>query len=270
MPIHPTAVIDPQAQIDSSVSVGPYVVIEGPVSIAADSVVGPHVCIAGYTTIGKQCHLYPHSSVGYEPQDLSYDGARTECIIGDHTIVREGVTIHRATGAGNRTIVGAQCMLMANSHVAHNCEVADRVVLANGVLLGGHVHVGTRAFLGGGAVVHQFVQVGELAMLAGLGRITTDVPPFMLAGADNRCLGVNVVGLRRAEFSSRERQEVRDFHRILYRCGLSLGKAIERMSEQVQTAAGQRLIEFLRQPSKRGIIPGRRVKDAALHETSGT
>lgn len=262
MPIHPSAVVDPQARIDPSATVGPYVVIEGPVCVGPEAVIEAHACLAGNTTIAARCHVFPHAVIGQPPQDLGYDGSPTECRIGEATIIREGVTVHRATGAGTRTVVGAGCLLMANSHVAHNCVVADNVVMANGVLLGGHVHVGPRAFLGGASVVHQFVRIGELAMLAGLARVTTDVPPFMLAEGDNRCIGINVVGMRRAGFDAAERQEIRELHRTLYRRGLCLGSAMEVMIGRARTAPGSRFLQFLREPSRRGIISGRRPREA--------
>ena len=258
MAIHSTAIVDPRAEIDASAEVGPYVIIEGPVHVGPGTRIMPFVSISGSTHIAANCQIYPHAAIGHAPQDLSYDGAETYCLVGEATIIREGVTIHRGTGSASSTVVGKRCFLMANSHVAHNCQLGDEVVLANGVLLAGHVQVGDRAFLGGGAVVHQFSRIGELVMIRGLGRITMDVPPFGLAGEDNCCFGVNVVGMRRAGLTSRERQEISKGYRILYRSGLAFGKAVDQLAEQVETEVGRRLLEFLRQPSKRGIIRGRR------------
>jgi UDP-N-acetylglucosamine acyltransferase len=261
MPIHPTAIIDPRAEIDPSAEVGAYVVIEGPVRIGPETRISPFVAIAGTTHIGAHCQIYPHAAIGYAPQDLAYDDSETFCVVGEKTIVREGATIHRGTGSGSSTVVGKGCFLMANSHVAHNCRLGDHVVLANGVLLAGHVEVGDRAFLGGGAAVHQFARIGELVMIRGLGRIGMDVPPFFLAGENNCCFGVNVVGIRRAGFTSKEREEIRTGHRVLYRSGLTFIRAIDQLADLVETEAGRRLVEFLRRPSKRGIIPASRRRD---------
>lgn len=262
MPVHATAVIDNVAVVDPTAELGPYVTIEGPVQIGAGARIGPHVSLAGSTRIGAHCRIFPHAAVGYAPQDLAYDNAESFCEIGDGTIIREGVTVHCGTGAGSSTVVGKRCFLMANSHVAHNCRLGDQVVLANGVLLAGHAQVGERAFLGGGAVVHQFARIGELAMIAGLARVSADVPPFFMAGGNNRCLGVNVVGMRRAGFTPAERDEIRRAYRLLYRNGCSFHAAIAELAESVQTEPGRRLAEFLSQPSKRGFMPPSRAREA--------
>jgi UDP-N-acetylglucosamine acyltransferase len=251
--------------------VGPYVTIEGCVRIDAGVRIRPFVSIAGSTHIAANCQIYPHAAIGHAPQDLSYDDdEETHCLVGEGTIIREGVTIHRGTAAASSTVVGRRCMLMANSHVAHNCWLGDDVTLANAVLLAGHVNVADRAFLGGGAVVHQFTRIGELAMIRGLGRIGMDVPPFCLAGENNCCFGVNVVGMRRAGFTSGERLEISNGFRVLYRSGLTFGKAVDCLDEQVETAIGRRLVEFLRQPTRRGIIRGaRRAGDTIMADEEG-
>lgn len=257
MSIHPTAIVDPAATIDSSAQIGPYAIVEGPVQIGARVRVHAHACISGWTQIAEDCEIFPHACIGYPPQDRAYDGSETYCTIGAGTVIREGSSVHRGTGAGTTTRIGSHCFLMANSHVAHNCQVADNVTLANGVLLAGHVHLGPRVFMGGCSVVHQFVHIGELAMIAGLARVAMDVPPFFLAGSDNRCLGVNGVGMRRAGLTPAELREIRQSHQLLYRSSLPFARAIERLSTTVQTPAGARLVEFLREPSRRGIIPAR-------------
>ncbi len=258
MSIHATAIVSPQAVIDPTAEIGPYVVIDGSVHVGAATRIHAHACVAGWTHIGERCEIYPHACVGYPPQDVAYAGAESYCTVGDETVVREFVSIHRGTKPGSTTSVGRNCFLMANAHIAHNCCVGDRVILANAVLLAGHVHIGDGAFLGGAAGVHQFVRVGELVMVGGMGLITNDVPPFFMAGERNRCLGVNAVGVRRAGFTAEEKSEIRRAHQTLYRSGLSFPEAIDLLAETVQTPPGRRLIEFLRSPSKRGIIPGRR------------
>jgi UDP-N-acetylglucosamine acyltransferase len=268
MPIHKTAIIDNCAVIDPTAEIGPFVTIEGPVHVGAGTRIGPHVSLAGWTLIGADCQVYPHAAIGHAPQDLAYDGAESLCRIGDGTIVREGATVHRGTAAGSSTVVGKDCFLMVNSHVAHNCVLGDRVVLANGVLLAGHAHVGDRAFLGGGAVVHQFARIGELVMVAGLARVSADVPPFFTAGGDNRCLGVNIIGLRRAGFTPAERDEIRRAYRLLYRSGTSFAGAIDHLAGTIETEPGQRLLQFLQNPSKRGFIPAQRSQERGLAENA--
>lgn len=258
MAIHTTAIIDTRAEIDPTADIGPYVVIDGPVLIGPRVKIHAHACLAGWTRIGQDCEIYPYASIGHAPQDHAYDGSETYCTVGDGTVVREGVSIHRGTGSGSTTSVGKMCFLMANSHVAHNCCVGDRVILANGVLLGGHVHIGDRTFLGGAAGVHQFTRVGEVVMIGAMGKITSDVPSFFMAGENNRCLGVNAVGMRRAGLTVEERNEIRRAHQLLYRSGILFSKAVDELANVIATPAGMRLLEFLRMPSKRGYIPARR------------
>lgn len=258
MAIHRTAVVDSRAEIDPTADIGPYVVIDGAVKVGPRTRVGPHVHLTGWTEIGADCEIHATAVIGGPPQDLSYDGSESYCRIGDGTVLREAVTVHRGTDPGSSTVVGKRCFLMATSHVAHNCVVEDDVKLANGVLLGGHVHVGRAAFLGGGAAVHQFVRVGELALPQGNAVVTADLPPFSLSTDVNCWAGVNVVGMRRAGFSPEDRREIQQAFRILYRPAFKFGDAIEQVAELVKTEPGKRLVAFLRAPSRRGIMSGRR------------
>ncbi len=258
MPIHPTAIVDKKAEIDPTADIGPYVIIDGPVRVGAGTKVMAHAYLTGWTEIGSNCRIHPGAVVGHEPQDLAFKGLESYCRIGDEAIIRELVTIHRGTDPGSATEIGRRCFLMATSHVAHNCKVGDDVKLANGVLLAGHVHVGTGSFLGGNAVVHQFVRIGELVMVSGLAGLSMDLPPYMMAAHRNQCVSINVIGLRRAGFTHEQIREVRQAYRLLYRSGLPLNKALEQMAESVTTDAGRRIVEFIREPTKRGIMSGRR------------
>jgi UDP-N-acetylglucosamine acyltransferase len=265
MSIHPTAVVDAQASIDESADLGPHVVIEGPVEIGAGTVVGPHAYMTGRTRIGRGCRIHAGAVIGDLPQDRGYRGLESFCEVGDETIIREGVTIHRGTSAGSTTRVGSRCMLMVNSHVGHNCVVGDDVVLVNGTLLAGHVEVGDHAIISGNCGVHQFCRIGRLAMIGGLAKITRDVPPFFTAGRDGLCVGVNLVGMKRAGYSSDERSEIKSAYRTLFRRTLSTTSAIELLLEVVRSAPGKELIEFLGAPSRRGITAGRcRPKDVGV------
>lgn len=257
MPIHATAVIDPRAQLDAAVDIGPYAVIEGPVRIAAGTSIAAHVHILGHTSLGVGCRVHSGAVLGDWPQDRAYTGAESYCLIGNDTVIREHVTIHRGTAPGSETVIGDRCLLLAHSHVAHNCRVGDDVLLVNGALLAGHVTVGNRAVISGNAAVHQFSRVGELAMIGGLAKITRDIPPYLMFDGAGICVGVNTVGLRRAGFSREERQDVKAVYKALYRTPGSFSKAIALVESLVTTRAGTTLLEFLKAPSKRGIQSGR-------------
>lgn len=258
MPIHPTAIVDKQAEIDPTAEIGAYAIIDGPVRIGPRTRVYPHAYLDGWTEIGADCRIHPHAVVGHLPQDLAFTGEKSYCRVGDGTIIREGVSIHRGTMPGSATVIGQRCFLMANSHVAHNCVVGDDVKMANGALLAGHVHVQHGAFISGNTVVHQFVRIGELVMTQGSAIISMDVPPFFMVSQLNTCVGLNVIGMRRAGFGPEERAELREAYRLLYRRGLSFRGAVQQLAERVKTPAGRRLVEFLQAPSKRGIMGGRR------------
>lgn len=262
MPLHPTAVVDPQAVIDPTADIGPYVVISGPVRIGPAALLRPYAHVTGHTEIGARCQIFSGAVIGEVPQDRGYQGAVSFCRIGEDTVIREGVTIHRGTAEGSATVVGSRCFLMANSHVGHNCTLGDDVTLANGALLAGHVQVGHRAFLSGNAGVHQFVRIGELVMVGGLTKVTQDVPPFCMVDDRGTCVGINVVGMQRAGMGSAERQDARRAYALLYRAHLNLPNALERLEKTVTTEAGRRLVEFLRIRSRRGIVSGPR-PDAA-------
>ncbi len=253
MPIHPTAIIHPDARIDESADIGPYVIIDGPVAIGPHVRVYGHAYLTGWTEIAADCQVHPFAVVGHLPQDLAHDGGVSYCRIGEGTIIREGVSIHRGTGADTETVVGKRCFLMANAHVAHNCRLGDDVKMANGALLGGHVRVGSGVFVSGGAGVHQFVRIGELAIVGGNAKAVMDVPPFTMTDVFGRVVGLNAVGIRRAGFSTAEQDELKKAIRTLYRAGLPFRQAVECVAQSLKTSPGQRLVAFLREPSRRGI-----------------
>ncbi len=262
MPMHPTAVVDCRAQIDPGVEVGPYVVIEGAVRIEQGTTLAPHVHVLGLTTIGPGCRIHTGAVIGDLPQDRSFAGGDSFVAIGSETLIREYVTIHRGTKPGTQTTIGNRCMLMAHAHVGHNCVVADDVVLVNGSLLGGYVTVGSRAVISGNAAVHQFVRVGELAMIGGLSKITQDIPPFLMFDGHGVCVGLNLVGMRRAGIAAGDRAELKAAYRRLYRTPGSLSTAIADLSAMLESSTGMRFLEFLQGTSKRG-IHGHSMPDAA-------
>ncbi len=266
MAIHPTAIIHPEARIDATAEIGPYVIIDGPVQIAPHVRIYGHAYLTGWTEIAAGCQIHPHAVVGHLPQDLAHDGSVSYCRIGEGTIIREGVSVHRGTGAETETVVGKRCFLMATAHVAHNCRVGDDVKMANCASLGGHVRVGNGAFISAGALAHQFVRIGELAIVGGNARALMDVPPFSMTDAHGRFAGLNAVGTRRAGFSPAERAELKMAFRVLYRSGLAFREAVERVAQSAKTAPAQRLVGFLRDPSRRGVAGAVRWPGAGLEE----
>lgn len=250
--IHVSAIVHPKAKLDPTVRVGPYAVIDGDVEIGPGCVIGPYVYLTGNTVIGNQNQFYAGCVIGEAPQDLKYHGEPTRLRIGDHNVFREQVTVHRSNKAAEETSIGSQNFLMAHSHVAHNCRVANSVILANGALLGGHVTVDDRAFISGNCLVHQFVRVGTLALMQGGSAISKDLPPYTTARGDNGICGLNTVGLRRAGLTPEERFELKQLYHALFRRRSSLRAAIEAAQGRFGSAPARVMLEFLA-ASKRGV-----------------
>jgi UDP-N-acetylglucosamine acyltransferase len=250
--IHPTAIIHPKAKLDPTARVGPYAVIDEGVELGPDCVVGPHVYLTGLTTVGGHNQFHAGCVIGDAPQDLKYNNQPTRLRIGDHNVFREHVTVHRSTTAEGETVIGAHNFLMAGSHVAHNCHLGDHVILANGVLLGGHVTVQDRAFISGNCLVHQFVRVGTLALMQGGAAISKDLPPYTVARGDNGICGLNTIGLRRAGLTAEERLELKHLYRALFRSNQNLRQALAAARSQFTGAAAKVLMDFLA-ASKRGV-----------------
>jgi UDP-N-acetylglucosamine acyltransferase len=254
MPIHPTAIVSPQAELDPTVEVGPHAIIEAHVRIGAGTKVWANAYLTGHTEIGRDNQIHMGAVLGHEPQDLKFDRTgRSYLRVGDRNVFREYVTVHRGTEPESATIIGNDCFLMACSHLGHNCVLGSHVILANAALLGGHVHVGDRAFISGGAVVHQFVHIGRLAMLSGNGRFSMDIPPFMIAAERNEVHTINLVGLKRAPLSAAAVSEIKKLYRLFYLSGRTGTQALQEAA--ATTPAGQEFIDFIRQ-SPNGICPG--------------
>jgi UDP-N-acetylglucosamine acyltransferase len=253
MSIHPTAIINPQADLDSSVTVGPFCVIEGHVQVGAGCRLYHNVYLTGWTRIEPDCELHPGVIVGHAPQDIKYKGERSYCRIGRGTILREQVTIHRGTVPESVTVVGEDCFLLAGSHVGHNCTVGNRVTLINNALLGGHVEIGDGVTIGGASGIHQFVRIGELAMVAGAGRAGMDVVPYALTDTEGRIAGLNRVGLRRAGIPREHVADIRNAFRILFSARSPLEHRLGQLTSAVQSPPGRRLLQFVRATSKRGL-----------------
>ena len=261
--IHETAVIYPGARLGRDVEVGPYSVIGENVFIGDGTKIGSHVVIEGWTTIGKECRIHHGACVGNAPQDLKFKGEKTFVYIGDNTVIREFVTINRATGEGEETRIGSNCLLMGTVHIAHNCVVGNNVVISNHAGLAGHVTVEDRAIISGLTGVHQFVKIGRNAMVGGASKVVQDVPPFVIAdGRPARVCGLNSVGIARAGLSEDVRRNLKRAYRILFRSGLKLSEAITTMEQELDSSEPvDHLLRFLRNVN-RGICRSRRDDDA--------
>ncbi|MDP1581172.1 MAG: acyl-ACP--UDP-N-acetylglucosamine O-acyltransferase [Candidatus Didemnitutus sp.] len=225
--IHPTALIEPGAQL------------------GADCVVHAHAIITKHCILGARVVVHPFAVVGGDPQFLKFDPATPAGVrIGDGTIIREHCTVNRSIYADQATVVGARCFLMANAHVGHDCEVADEVVLANNVMLAGHVSVGSFTFVGGGAGIHQFVRIGEGVMIGGLARITKDVAPFLMAAERDEVPGFNLVGLKRRGFPRAAILETKAAYARVFAGGDPRKNAVQALADGVQSAEARRFLEF--------------------------
>jgi UDP-N-acetylglucosamine acyltransferase len=269
--IHPTAAVAPGAVVAAGCRIGPGCVVGPDVVLEDDVDLIAHVVVDGHTRLGRGVRVFPFATIGMAPQDVKYRNEPTRCEIGAGTLVREGATIHRASVGGDGvTIVGANCMLMATAHVAHDCVLGDGVILANNVMLGGHVQVGPGAFIGGGAAVHQTVRIGRLAMVSGMAGVTNDIPPFgYVFGLPARLVGFNRIGLLRRGATRDQLRTLRAVHTMLFKdpgeFAAKLDQAAARFPED---ALVQELIAFVRDPARRRqlVRPGR----MAAPELGGT
>ena len=258
MNVHPTAVVDPAACLAADVEIGPYSLIGGQVTIGEGSVVQSHVVLEGAVEIGRGNVIGHGSIIGGPPQDLGFTPeTQSRVTIGNHNIIREHCTLHRGTTEGSATTIGDGNFLMAGVHVGHNSRVGDGVIIANNCLLGGYVEIDDRAFIGGGSTFHQYAHVGRLAMVQGRSGFSKDIPPFLVAAGRNVVIGVNVVGLRRGDFSAAERDEIKRAFKLLYRSGLNTRQAVEQAGALEFGPNGREFFAFVANARKRGIAPYR-------------
>ena len=257
--IHPTAVIDPSAELGEGVEIGPYAVIEANVRIGDGSLVMAHAFVGRSTVLGRENAVHVGAVVGHAPQDISTTGEEdARLIAGDRNVFREYCTVHRGSRDGTDTVLGDGNLIMTTAHVAHDCQLGNGVILASSVLLAGHVEVEDRAFISGNAAVHQFCRIGEIAMISGISRISKDVPPYFLVKGDCKVYGLNTVGLKRAGVSDEERESIRRAFKLLYRKGLRLEVALKRIEDTLgHSRHARHLVEFVR-ASERGIAPHHR------------
>ena len=266
MKIHSTAIVDPTAKIGADVTIGPYAVIGANVAIGERSTIESHAVIDPDVTIGAGNFIGHAAVIGTAPQDLSFFPERkTYVAIGNENVIREHCTIHRGSADESVTKIGEKNFLMAGAHVGHNCEIANNVIIANNCLLGGHVRVGDGAFLGGACVFHQHMCVGRLAITQGASAFSKDIPPFVIAAERNYIFGLNVVGLRRAGFSAKDRDEIKTAFKLVYASGLNIAQAIEKAGAMKLGAAAQEFLDFVANAKKRGICPLKRdAEDAEM------
>jgi UDP-N-acetylglucosamine acyltransferase len=252
--VHPTAIIDPDANVGSGVVVGPYAIIGPGVVVGKGTVLGPHVLVERDTTLGEQCQLAKGAVVGSDPQDLKYEGEPSRLVVGDRTVVREYATLNRGTRASGRTVVGSDCLIMAYAHVAHDCEIGNHVVLSNAVNMGGHVVIEDWAMVGGLTAIHQFVRIGAHSFCGGGSRVPQDIPPYLrVAGNPVKLYGLNKVGLERRGVSDEVKQALKQTYQVLFQSKLTLTKALDIAEKEVEQIPEVRhLLTFIRS-SERGV-----------------
>jgi UDP-N-acetylglucosamine acyltransferase len=254
--IHPTALIDPKAELADDVEVGPFTIVDAKVRIDAGTRIGPHAVITGRTTIGKNNHIFQFTSIGEQPQDKKYAGEDTELIIGDNNTIREMCTFSRGSAQGGGvTRIGSHNWIMACVHIAHDCNLGNNIIMANNASLAGHVTIGDYAILSGYSLIHQFCSIGEHSFTSFASYVNQSIPPYVtVAGEKARVKGINSEGLKRRGFTSEQIKQVRRAYKALYRESLTLEEATARLTEMaVNSPEIQPLVDFLNL-AERGIL----------------
>src|SRR5689334_15949780 len=258
--VAPTARVHPGAEVGPGVVIGDFAIIEEGVVIGAESRLEPYVYIKRWTTLGQRNQISAGTVLGTDPLDKGFSGARSYLRIGNGNIIREHYTISRGTAPESETVIGDENYIMTSGHIAHNCRIGSRTVIASCALVAGYVDVEDEAFVSGGVVIHQHSRIGRLAMIGGNTRVNLDVPPYFLYTDFNVApRGLNLVGLKRAGFSAEDTRALKAAYRILYRAGLKLEAALERIESDCRTEHTRHLVEFIRS-SKRGICRARLAK----------
>jgi UDP-N-acetylglucosamine acyltransferase len=262
--IHPLAVVSPHSELGSDVRIGPFCVVEAGVVLGDGCHLVGRATVKSGTQLGRDNLVLEGTVLGGMPQHVHMPEHPGTTEIGDGNVFRENVTVHRALDAGHVTRIGSRCLFMVNSHAAHDCVVHDNVVLTNGTMLGGHVEIGQRAYLGGGAAVHQFCRVGRMAMIGGLARVVQDVPPFVtLDGDTSMVVGLNKVGLRRAGLSQQDIYDLKAAYRVIYRSGLMWREILDTLRLEFPVGPASEFAEFL-SGGKRGFVQERRTPPGAI------
>ena len=257
--IHPTAIVDPNAKIGADVQIGPFSIVGPDVTIGRQTIVQSQVVIEGEVAIGRGNFIGHGAIIGVPPQDISFSPERnTKVEIGDDNIIREYCTIHRGSADGSATKIGDKNFLMSGAHIGHNCLIGNNVVIANNCLLAGHVRVDDGAFIGGGSTFHQFMHVGRLVMVQGSSAFGKDLPPFVVAAERNCVFGLNIVGMRRAGLSTKDRDEIKEAFKLIYLSGLNMSQALEKAETMTFGAPVREFLDFVASSKKRGICPLKR------------
>ena len=253
--IHKTAIIDPKAKISTNVKIGPYCVIGPNVEIRDNTIIHSHVNISGITIIGKDNKIYPFASIGNDPQDLKYNGEETKLLIGNKNTIREYVTINPGTvGGGSKTKVGDNCLFMISSHIAHDCNVGNNVIIANNVPLGGHARIGDGVIIGGNSAVQQFTRIGKMAMIGGMTGVLNDVIPYGLSiGNRNFLQGLNLIGLRRKGISNKEILSLSDAYKEIFKTNKLTDNLSNLNGSFKDNSLVNDVIEFINEDKKRPI-----------------
>jgi UDP-N-acetylglucosamine acyltransferase len=253
----PLAYVHPQAKVARNVVVEPFTTINNDVEIGSGTWIGSNVTIMEGARIGKNCRIFPGAVISAIPQDLKFEGEDSLTIIGDNTTIRECVTVNRGTSASGKTEIGNNCLIMATSHIAHDCVIGDNAIVVNGVALAGHVTVGKHAIIGGLAAVHQFIHIGDHAMISGGSLVRKDVPPYTKAAKEPLSyVGINSIGLRRRGFSSEKIKEIQDIYRILYQKNYNNSQALEIIEAEMEATPERDEIMLFIRNSQRGIMKG--------------
>jgi UDP-N-acetylglucosamine acyltransferase len=257
--IHPTAIVDPKAEISDDVEIGPFSIVGSDVTIGDGTIVQSHVVMESNVAMGHGNFIGHGAIIGAPPQDISFSPERkTKVEIGDRNVIREYCTIHRGSPDGSATKIGDKNFLMAGAHIGHNCVIGNNVIIANNCLLGGHVRVDDGAFLGGGSTFHQFMRIGRLVMVQGSSAFGKDLPPFVIAAERNHVFGLNIVGLRRAGLSVSDRDEIKEAFKLIYLSGLNTAQALEKAETMNFSAPAREFLNFVATSDKRGICPVKR------------
>jgi len=253
--VHPTALIDPSAELAPGVVVGPYSIVGPGVRVGPRTRIGSHVLIERDTTVGEECTIHQGAVLGTDPQDLKYMGEPTVLVVGDRTVIREYATLNRGTIASGVTRVGSDCMLMAYTHVAHDCHLGNHVILSNAVNMAGHVTIGDWAIVGGLTPIHQFVRIGAHAFVGGATRVAKDVPPYVkAAGSPMELYGLNSVGLQRAGFSPDVKLALKRAYRLLFNSDMTVSQGIAKArAELPQIPEVENFLKFI-EGSQRGVL----------------
>ena len=255
--IHPSAIVSERARLAEDVIVGPFAIIDAGVKIGPGCTIGAQVWITGNTVMGAKNHIGYGSIIGAAPQDTSFDAETdSNVVIGDNNSIREYVTIHRSAAAGGSTTLGDSNFLMTGVHLAHDVQMGSQNNLANNVMLAGHIKMGDHIFLGGGAGFHQFLHIGDYAIVQGNAVVSRDVPPFCMAHGRNELAGLNVIGLRRGGFSAEERADIKRAYQLLFRSGGNISEALGEAEEASWTEVAEKLLHAARHASRKGLMTG--------------